>query len=206
VLSNRLPPLTQRGKNMAERRMFSKKIIDSDVFVDMPLSAQALYLHIGMNADDDGMVGNPKKVQRSIGASDDDLKLLIAKEFVIAFPSGVIAVKHWKVNNQIRKDRHQETIYLDEKATLLEDESNVYQLGKPNGNQMATKWQPSIDKYSIDKVSIVKDSIVEMSRDDNSQQDNSVNINNIINDEKNNFPSNWQDMKYEEREEWIASH
>ena len=79
---------------MAEKRMFTKKIVDSDAFLDMPLSTQALYFHLNMQADDDGFVNNPKKIQRVIGASADDLKLLIAKRFVLGFESGIIVVKH----------------------------------------------------------------------------------------------------------------
>ena len=86
---------------MAKRRMFSQQITDSDAFLDMPLSAQALYFHLGMSADDDGFVNNPKRVQRVIGANEDDLKLLIAKNFIIAFDTGVMVIKHWKINNYI---------------------------------------------------------------------------------------------------------
>ena len=95
---------------MAERRMFAKTIIDSDEFLDMPLSAQALYFHLSMRADDDGFVNNPKKIQRMIGASDDDYKILIAKSFVLRFESGVIVIKHWRINNYIQKDRYKETV------------------------------------------------------------------------------------------------
>ena len=80
---------------MAEKRMFTQKIIDSDAFLDMPLSTQALYFHLNMRADDDGFVNNPKRIQRTIGASDDDLKLLVVKRFVIGFDNGVIVIKHW---------------------------------------------------------------------------------------------------------------
>ncbi len=98
---------------MAERRMFAKTIIDSDAFLDMPLSTQALYFHLSMRADDDGFVNNPKKIQRMIGASDDDLKLLFNKHFVIPFDSGVCVIKHWRIHNFIRNDRYVETVYQD---------------------------------------------------------------------------------------------
>jgi hypothetical protein len=88
---------------MAERRMFAKIIIDSDAFLDMPLSTQALYFHLSMRADDDGFINNPKKIQRTIGATDDDFKLLIAKHFVIPFDSGVVVIKHWKIHNYIQR-------------------------------------------------------------------------------------------------------
>ena len=111
---------------MAERRMFAKAIIDSDAFLDMPLSAQSLYFHLSMRADDDGFVNNPKKIQRMIGASDDDCKLLIMKRFILAFESGVIVIKHWRIHNYIQKDRYKETLYKEEKAELALDEKNAY--------------------------------------------------------------------------------
>lgn len=103
---------------MAERRMFAKTIIDSDAFLEMSTSAQALYFHLGMRADDDGFVNNPKKIQRFVGAADDDMKILLAKRFVIGFESGVIVIKHWKIHNYIQKDRYKPTIYQEEKALL----------------------------------------------------------------------------------------
>lgn len=111
---------------MAERRMFAKTIIDSDSFLDMPLSAQCLYFHLSMRADDDGFVNNPRKIMRMIGASDDDARLLIAKKFLIAFESGVVVIKHWRIHNYIRKDTYNETKYKEEKATLALDENNSY--------------------------------------------------------------------------------
>lgn len=111
---------------MAERRMFAKTIIDSDAFLDMPLSAQSLYFHLAMRADDDGFVNNPKKIQRMIGASDDDCKLLIMKRFILAFESGVIVIKHWRIHNYIQKDRYKETLYKEEKNRLAIDEKNAY--------------------------------------------------------------------------------
>ena len=90
---------------MAERRMFAKCITESDAFLDMPLSTQALYFHLGMVADDDGFVSSPKKITRSINASEDDLKLLLAKRFVLGFESGIVVIKHWKMNNYIRNVR-----------------------------------------------------------------------------------------------------
>ena len=90
---------------MAEKRMFSIRIVDSDAFLDMPLSTQALYFHLGMRADDDGFINNHNKIRKIIGASEDDIKLLIAKSFIIMFESGVIVVKHWHINNYQRSDR-----------------------------------------------------------------------------------------------------
>lgn len=108
--------------------MFAKTIIDSDAFLDMPLSAQALYFHLGMRADDEGFVNNPKKIQRMIGASDDDLKILAAKKFIIPFDSGVIVIKHWKIHNYIPKDRFHKTVYKEEKALLTVKENGAYKL------------------------------------------------------------------------------
>ena len=111
---------------MAERRMFAKTIIDSDAFLDMPLSAQSLYFHLAMRADDDGFINNPKKIQRMVGASDDDCKLLIAKRFIITFESGVIVIKHWRMHNYIQKDRYKPTLYKDEMSRLTLKENNSY--------------------------------------------------------------------------------
>lgn len=113
---------------MAERRMFAKTIIDSDAFIDMPLSTQALYFHLSMRADDDGFINNPKKIQRMIGASDDDIKVLIAKRFIIPFESGIVVIKHWKIHNYIQNDRYKETVYLEEKAQLALKTNNAYTL------------------------------------------------------------------------------
>lgn len=111
---------------MARKRMLSSLIIDSDAFLDMPLSAQALYMHLNMRADDDGFVGNPKRIQQYIGASTDDLKLLLAKRFILAFENGVIVIKHWKMHNTIQKDRYTPTAYQDELSMLVLTENNSY--------------------------------------------------------------------------------
>jgi len=144
---------------MAERRMFAKTIIDSDAFLDMPQSTQLLYFHLSMRADDEGFINNPKRIQRSIGSSDDDLKILIAKKFIIPFESGVVVIKHWRLHNYIRNDRFKETVYQDEKRMLEIKENGVYtqseNLGIPNAYQCET--QVSIGKDRIGKVSIDKD-------------------------------------------------
>ena len=144
---------------MAERRMFSKTIVDSDAFLDMPLSTQALYFHLSMRADDDGFLNNAKKIQKIIGASDDDLKLLIIKRFVITFDDGIIVVKHWRMNNYLRKDRYTPTVYQEEFKMLGIKDNGAYTLldtaGIPDGNQCVTRLpQVSIGKDSIDKDSI----------------------------------------------------
>lgn len=113
---------------VAEKRMFAKTIIDSDAFLDMPLSTQALYFHLSMRADDDGFINNPKNIQRMIGATNDDAKILIMKNFIIPFESGIVAIKHWKIHNCIRKDRKKETAYPDEMSMLEEKENGAYTL------------------------------------------------------------------------------
>lgn len=141
---------------MAERRMFAKKITESDAFLDMPSSTQMLYFHLSMNADDDGFVNNPKKIQRMCGASDDDFKLLLAKSFVLLFESGVIVIKHWKMHNYIQADRYRPTDYVEEKSMLGLKKNKAYTL---DVNKMDTKCiqDVSVGKESIDKNSIVKD-------------------------------------------------
>lgn len=152
---------------MAERRMFSKTIVDSDTFLDMPLSTQALYFHLSMRADDDGFLNNTKRIQRLIGATDDDLKLLIMKRFVIPFEDGIVVIKHWKMNNYIRKDRYTQTVYQNEFSmlsvkgdgsyTLLEEDgipdgNHCVTVGIPDGNQWST--QDRLGKDRLGKVSI----------------------------------------------------
>lgn len=111
---------------MAERRMFAKTIVESDAFLDMPMSAQALYLHLGMNADDWGFVNNPRSIRRMCGASEDDLKLLIAKKFILTFDSGAAVIKSWWVNNYVQSDRRHPTRYQEELETLFLDENKSY--------------------------------------------------------------------------------
>lgn len=113
---------------MANRRMFAKTIIDSDAFLDMPPSSQVLYFHLAMRADDDGFINNPKTIMRIVGAKDDDIKLLIAKRFIIPFASGVVVIKHWRIHNYIQKDRYTETKYIDEKNQLIINKKNGYSL------------------------------------------------------------------------------
>lgn len=154
---------------MANRRMFARSITDSDAFTDMPLSSQALYFHLGMSADDDGVVNNPKRIQRCIGASDDDLTVLAAKRFVIPFDSGVIVIKHWKVNNYIRPDRYNATNYTSEIMQLVEDGNGAYalpssepveQLGIPTVDQRYTSGIPDgIPTVDPGKVRLGKDSL-----------------------------------------------
>lgn len=141
---------------MAEKRMFAKSIVLSDAFLDMPMSARCLYFTLSMLADDDGFVGAPKSIMRQCGASQDDLLILIGKRFVLTFDSGVIVIKHWRINNYLRQDRYSETTYQEEKATLTLDAKGAYtELGIPGGIPGGI---PSIDKIREDKVSIEKTS------------------------------------------------
>ena len=147
---------------MAERRMFAKTIIDSDMFLDMPLSTQSLYFHLSMRADDDGFINNPKKIQRMIGASDDDLKVLVMKRFILPFDSGVVVIKHWRMHNYIRNDRYKETVYQDEKSQLLLKENGSYTelttIGIPGGNQVETQDRLGKDR---DRLELGEDSVGE---------------------------------------------
>lgn len=112
---------------MAERRMFAKTIIDSDAFLDLPLTTQALYFHLSMRADDEGFINNPKRIMRMIGASEDELRLLIAKSFIIPFESGIVVIKHWRIHNYIQKDRFKPTPYTEERSQLVEGKNKEYQ-------------------------------------------------------------------------------
>ena len=133
--------------------MFTKKITESDAFIDMPMSAQCLYFHLNMVADDDGFVNNPKRIMRSIGASEDDMKLLIMKSFILTFESGIIVIKHWKMHNYIQSDRYKPTDYLEEKSMLGIKKDKAYTLDE---NKMYTKC---IQNVYIGKDRIGKDSI-----------------------------------------------
>ena len=168
---------------MARKRMFSLLVVDTDEFLDMPSSTQSLYYHLGMRADDDGFVSSPRKIVKLVNCSDDDLKLLIAKGFIIPFDSGIIAIKHWKLNNDLKKDRYTPTIYLNEKSTLRVNKNKVYSIV---GNNLETKWiqngnkldtqyskdKNSKDKNSIDKYSIDKKSkeYIEQKQEENQEQ------------------------------------
>ena len=139
--------------------MFSKEITTSDLFVDMPASTQLLYFHLGMEADDEGFVGNAKMLGRAYGASNDDLKLLQAKGFIIVFESGVTVVKDWNVNNKLRKDRFKPTIYQEEKSLLTLMNTGTYEIDnqlttkrQPNDNQMTTQYRIGEDRRGKDRL------------------------------------------------------
>lgn len=139
--------------------MFSKKITDTDTFLDMPLSAQALYFHLNMHADDDGFVSNAKTIKRMIGSNDDDLKLLLAKQFIFAFESGVVVIKDWKIHNYIRKDTYNTTIYGNEKEQLSQDENGSYTLRIRSVDDPSTQVR-------LGKVRLGKDSNIYSSSND----------------------------------------
>lgn len=135
---------------MANKRMFSSSIIDSDAFIEMSPMARLLYINLSMHADDDGFTNSTKREMRIIGASDSDLDELVEKRFVIRFDSGVVAIKHWRINNTLRSDRYKETTYTEEKNQLIIEPNGAYTMkndekivGKPNGNQMETNGIPS---------------------------------------------------------------
>jgi hypothetical protein len=155
---------------MSSKRMFNTQIVDSDAFLSMPLSSQALYFHLGMSADDDGFLNNPVQIARAINASQDDMNLLLLKKFVLRFDTGVMVIKHWKINNYIRSDRYKPTLYQDELRQLEVKPDGGYRLigvlenektpintqVLPNGYQNATEIR--LDKIRLDKISIDKGS------------------------------------------------
>ena len=144
---------------MAGKRMFSKQVIDSDIFLDMPMSTQCLYFHLCMRADDDGFIDNPKKISRFIGASEDDLKLLLAKNFAIGFENGVIVIKHWRLHNTLKNDRYKPTIYQEEYKCLGINESKIYETNV-NGTSLEPVWNQNgnADKNRLDKNRLDKNS------------------------------------------------
>ena len=141
---------------MAQKRMFNNSVVGSDEFLEMPDSSQNLYFHLSMQADDDGVVDNWKSIMRMTGKKEDDLKILITKSFIIPFDTGILVIRHWRLNNYIQKDRYKETIYKDEKQLLSTDSNNVYNLD--------TNCIHSIDKNRLDKISIEKNSIENIRR------------------------------------------
>lgn len=134
---------------MAQKRMFAMTIVDSDAFLDMPLSAQALYFHLNMRADDDGFVGNPKKIMRNVGAAEDDLRLLIAKKFLITFDNGVIVIKHWRIHNTLSAGRYHETSYVSEKDMLKLKRNNAYTLN--DGKEIDDEKLIEMSKRQVDE-------------------------------------------------------
>ena len=141
---------------MAQKRMFDKTITNSDDFLELPDSSQVLYFHLNMNADDDGFVNNWKSIIRMTGTKEDDLKILIAKSFVIPFDSGVIVIKHWRINNYLRNDRYKETNYKQELSMLNTNDNGEYLLSNNDiGIPLVYPVKNSIDKNSIEENRIV---------------------------------------------------
>ena len=138
---------------MAKKRMFNVDIVGSDAFLDLPHTAQALYFQLGMRADDDGFVGNPKTIQRIAGTKASDLELLVKKRFLLQFPSGVVVIKHWKINNQIQKDRYTPTVYTEEYQSLYIKDNKAYTEMDKGCIQSVSEMdtQISIDKNRLDK-------------------------------------------------------
>lgn len=159
---------------MAERRMFAKTIIDSDAFLDMPMSARLLYYDLAMRADDDGFINSPKKIMRFVGASIDDLNILAIRKFIIPFDNGVVVIKHWRIHNYIRKDTYKETAYTSEKSLLEEDRNHAYRLinsdktalCQPSVNEPSTNRQRTVDagKDRIGKDRLGKDKEISPTR------------------------------------------
>lgn len=143
---------------MPEKRMFTKKITESDAFLDMPFTAQLLYFHLNMYADDDGFINAPKKIMRFIGLSEADMEILIEKHFIIAFESGVVVVKHWRMHNTLQNDRYHPTDYQDEFKMLLLKDNKSYSL--TNGNKMETIWKQNGNNLETE-LNITKRNITE---------------------------------------------
>lgn len=193
---------------MANRRMFAKSIVTTDQFLSMPLSTQLLYFQLGMQADDDGFVGNPRGVQRLLGCTDDEVKLLIAKQYIIPFESGVIVIKHWKLHNSIQKDRYTPTIYTDEKAQLAAD-ANVYTRCIQDVQHPVYISETQLGK--VNKVSVVKDNIpasadapAKPARHKYGQYENVLLSDEDMTKLKNEFPVDWE-QRIERLSEYIAS-
>lgn len=196
---------------MAERRMFAKTIVLSDAFLDMPLSARCLYFTLGMLADDDGFVNSPKSIMRQAGASTDDLNLLMAKRFILAFESGIIVIKHWRIHNYIQKDRYKESKYIEEKATLTLDQNGAYTECIQNVSILDTQVRLGKD---IDRIELGEGSIGESDEDINvptkpTRHKWGAYKNVLLTDEemlklRDEFPVDW-DERVERLSEYIAS-
>ena len=147
---------------MASRRMFALSVIDTDSFLEMPLTAQALYFHLGMRADDDGFVSSPKRILKLTSCAEDDLRVLIAKGYAIPFESGVLVINHWKLNNKIQKDRYHATLYKEEMKRLQVDETGMYTECIQDVSKTDTQvrlGKDSIDKDSIDTAAAASDPV-----------------------------------------------
>lgn len=137
---------------MSQKRMFSKQIVQSDAFMDMPQSTQLLYFHLSMEADDDGFIGSPKKVMRGVGSSDDDYKILIAKRFILVFPEGICVIKHWLIHNYIQSDRYHETKYVEQKKLLSIKGNKAYTDKKINVVPLIAEKQAKLLSREEDQI------------------------------------------------------
>ena len=179
---------------MAERRMFAKTIIDSDAFLDMPVATQCLYFHLGMRADDDGVIANPKSIMRMCGAREDDMNLLIAKKFILVINNQIIVIKHWKINNYIQKDRYKQSNYHELISQLSLDENNAYTMNEKN-DVYIVDTQVSIGKDRIDNNSITNINITNTC-DLVSQKPNENAVISLILNNKNYFNIYQNDIDY----------
>ena len=161
---------------MAQRRMFSKKITDSDKFLDLPLTAQALYFHLNMHADDDGFVDNTKTIKRMIGASDGDLRILMEQAFVLPFESGVIVIKDWKIHNYIPKDRYQKTVHTTEFSRLTLEENKSYTECIQNVYNLDTQDRIGKDRIGKDRIGKDKLVVVEVSEPATATEKSNFNV------------------------------
>ena len=186
--------------------MFAKTIVLSDAFLDMPLSARCLYFTLGMLADDDGFVNSPKSIMRQAGASTDDLNLLLAKRFILAFDSGIIVIKHWRIHNYIQKDRYKESKYMEEKATLMIDQNGAYTECIQDVSTLDT--QVRLGKGSLGESSVGED-IVEAEPPKPTRHKYGAYENVLFTDEEfkkltEEFPTDWSG-RIERLSEYIAS-
>ena len=148
---------------MANRRCFSMSVVDTDAFLDMPCSAQNLYFHIGMRSDDDGFCSNPMKIIKIVNASNDDLKLLIAKKFLLECNNGVVVVKHWWLHNTMRKDTYKPSNYLGDNPELKLDTNKAYTFsenGIPLPNRQLSVNEP-LPQIKINKTKLNEDNLIE---------------------------------------------
>lgn len=191
--------------------MFAKAVVESDTFLDMPSSAQALYFHLGMEADDEGFLNNPKRVQRSVGAAADDLRLLVSKGFIIPFDSGVVVIRHWKVNNYIQSDRRKDTQCISERAMLETDGGRVYNLTTCVDTGCIQDVSKMDSQYSIGKDRLEENSVGEdrkpspkPHRHKYGEYQNVLLSDSELGKLKEEFPTDWE-QRIERLSEYIAS-
>lgn len=163
---------------MAQRRMFDIDFLGDDRFLDMPATTQLLYFHLGLRADDDGFLNNVKSIMRTCGGTEDDLKILIAKKFLIPFESGIVVIKHWKMHNKIPKDRYKETKFLDEKALLILDDDDSYTLCIQDVNNLDT--QVRLGKVRSGEVRVVEGSAIGYRENDDNGNEKDENVDNSV--------------------------